>query len=106
MERASTCPVELNPKPGYWPGNQHTRRNAALGHFGAEPGTDLPPLPQRGRTVPKSAVGGREKGSATYSFIFQHLLSTCYVPGTGETEEYKIVLGLKTFHKRRSWPMA
>lgn len=79
MERASTCPVELNPKPGYWPGNQHTRRNAALGDFGAEPGTDLPPLPHRGRTVPKSAVGGREKGSATRSFIhlptfIKHLL--------------------------------
>lgn len=59
--------------------------------LGAEPLLQmLLPFPNRGRTVPESEVRGVKKGgSLVHSFIFKHLLSTYYVLGTGETEEYK-----------------
>lgn len=72
VERARACPVELNPKPGYWPGNQHTRRKAELGDLGAEPGaTDPLPFPAGAGLSQSQQLGGVKKGVLlAHSFIF------------------------------------
>lgn len=47
------------------------------------------PSPTAAGLFQSQQVRGVKGGSLVHSFIFMHLLSTYYVLGTGETEEYK-----------------